>query len=291
MNNTVEKVVNYLNTKANIKDKRVYMSLLYLNRYILKDTVIKDFGMNTTLLKDYDWLEILNKEVAFKLMDSKNIHLFLDNKYNQIEKHHSKKLVTITKEHFSNIGMYEALKDKEINIFIKLLDTLEITLDNIFEIYTRINMPDRNKNDFFTPIDLCNGIAKISAYQNIENKQVISISDITCGIGNLLYTTYKEIKSKNKDIVIEIFGNDLDRSYYSFAMSIFNLFNMKNSYFDNKNAFTEYPLFNDKKMDLAVGNPPFGDMLDSDYLHILSNNEKNLSKSQLRALKKLREVA
>lgn len=286
MKNTVKEVVNYLNTKSNIKDKRVYMSLLYLNRYILKDTVIKDFRAYSTLYKDYDWLEILNKQVVFKLIDSKNINLFLDNKYNQLEKYYSKKIVNITKEHFNNIGLYEALKDKNIDDFIKLIDTLEITIDNIFEIYTQINMPDRKKNDFFTPIDICNGISKIVSYKNIDKKEMISISDIACGIGNILYTTYKEIKAKNKNIKIEVFGNDLDTTYYSFAMSIFNLFNMENSYFENKNAITEYPLFGAKKMDIFVGNPPFCQMANSDYLHILKSADINkLSKSQIKERK------
>ena len=44
MKNNTNNIVDYINKNTNLKDKRVYMSLLYLNKYILKDTVIKDFG-------------------------------------------------------------------------------------------------------------------------------------------------------------------------------------------------------------------------------------------------------
>jgi len=285
--NTVETIVSYLNINANIKDKRVYMSLLYLNRYILKDTVIKDFGANSKLFDDSHWLKILNKRCVFPLKNAENIKIFLDRKLNTLQSVYGTKLVEVTRTHYKNIGLYQALNDENINTFIQLMDTLEITVDDIFDIYTQINMPDKSKNDFFTPLDICSGISKISAYKNIEDKQTISIYDPTCGVGNLLYTTFKEIKTKNANIKVEVFGNDLDKTYYSFAMSIFNLFNFENSYFENKNILTEYPLFNNKKMDLIISNPPFGKSISNcDYLKILKTANKSvLTKSQLKLLK------
>jgi len=287
MKNTIETIVTYINKNTNIKDKRVYMSLLYLNRYILKDTVMRDFGNRSNELAD-SWLKLLNEKCVFPLKDSKNIELFLEHKFDVLKNVYGVKVVNITKSKFKKIGLYTALADKNINQFIKLLDTLEITIDDIFEIYTRVNMPDKNNMDFFTPMDICTGIGKIASHKDIELKGKISVYDGACGVGNVLYSTYKELKQKNNDIKIEIFGNDIDEMYSTFAESIFKLFNQGNSYFENKNVLLE-KVFIGKKMDIVVGNPPFGLkqwVPDEEYMNIFNNNQEHLTKAQKKLFEK-----
>ena len=132
-----------------------------------------------------------------------------------------------------------SLKDKKINEFISLIDNSEFSLDDIFDIYTQIITPNRYRNDFFTPMDLCNAMAKFIICEN--PKKTISIYDPTCGVGNLLYAKFKEMITTNPNLDIEVFGNDRDSCYSSFANAMFHLFHYK-AYFENKNILTSQDL-------------------------------------------------
>lgn len=284
MKNNTNNIVDYINKKTNLKDKRVYMSLLYLNKYILKDTVIKDFGKISKKLTDNNWLEIMNSEGSLLPMVSvENINIFLERKFRMYDNAFGKDFTTMVKENFENIGLFEVLKDTiNTNKFIKFIDTQSFILDDIFDIYSQINSPDRNKNDFFTPFDLCNGIAKLNT-RDWSNKKEVKVYDCCCGIGNLLYSTFKEIKENYPDLKIVIFGNDIDKTYYSFSNSLFNLFNQNNSYFSNENILRNYTTFGRVNMDLIVGNPPFGAISTEDYDYImLKNGDKNKTPQQIK---------
>ncbi len=67
----------------------------------------------------------------------------------------------------------------------------------------------------------------------------------------------------NTNLNIEVFGNDRDSCYSSFANSIFHLFHNR-AYFENKNILTE-DVFPGKKMDIIISNSPFGAISKSDY--------------------------
>lgn len=105
---------------------------------------------------------------------------------------------------------------------------------------------------------------------------------------NLAMANNIKKQEKNNDIKIEIFGNDIDEMYSTFAESIFNLFNQGNSYFENKNVLLE-KVFIGKKMDIVIANPPFGLkqwVSDEEYMNIFNNNQEHLTKAQKRLLKK-----
>lgn len=284
----VESIVKFLNTKTNLKDKRIYMSLFYIQKNILKDTIMRDFRIFENQLTDNEWLEILNQKAIFPLKNSANIKLYVEHKLDVLKKIHGEKISRLTKRKWTEIGLYQALDDKDTDKLIKLMDSLAVTIDDIFEIYSQINAPDKNKNDFFTPMDISNSVANIATAITIKNKKNISIFDGACGIGNLLYSTYKQIKRKNQNITIEVFGNDLDTTYATFAESMFNLFNQNNSYLENKNFITEYQkIFPGKKMDIVIANPPFGQALtNKQYTDILQKNQDSLTKAQTQQLKK-----
>jgi len=296
MSNTVNKIVDYINKNTSKKDKRIYMSLLYINKYILKDTVIKDYSLQgidiDSNITSNEWLKIFNQPCIFELKSVKNINQFLDKKFELWDTLYGKNFTeNKVKIHFDNIGLFEVLKDtKNTNNFINFIDKIEYTLDDIFEIFTQINSPDRNKNDFFTPMDMCNLISKIQVNSIVEQES-IKVCDITCGIGNILYTTFKDIKKKFPNQKVLIFGNDLDSLYSSYCNSLFSLFNKNNSFFENKNVLTEYPLFGGEKMDIFVGNPPFGSVKQEDYEHMILHNvnDNQLNPKQLKYKKKLLE--
>lgn len=257
------KIVNYINTKTSLNDKRYYMSLLYFAKYYLKELNIQYYLNRGYDVSKFDnhWLEILNEKSQNYLHSSERINSFLKYKFNLWEKTYGSDYAKKVKRHYENIGLFEVLKDKNINKFISLIDNSEFSLDDIFDIYTQIITPNRYRNDFFTPMDLCNAMAKFIICEN--PKKTISIYDPTCGVGNLLYAKFKEMITTNPDLDIEVFGNDRDSCYSSFANAMFHLFHYK-AYFENKNVLTE-DVFPGKKMDIIISNPPFGAISKSDY--------------------------
>lgn len=259
---STNRIINYINTKTSLSDKRYYMSLLYFAKYYIKELNIQYFsknGYDISKLGNH-WLEILNEKSQNYLHSRERINTILENKFELWTKLYGPDYVKKVKVHYENIGLFSVLKDKNINEFISLIDNSKFSLDDIFDIYTQVITPNRYRNDFFTPMDLCNSLAKFC--QEIT-KDSISIYDPTCGIGNLLYAKFKELKTEYPNLDIEVFGNDRDSCYSSFANSMFHLFHNK-AYFENKNVLTE-DVFPGKKMDIILSNPPFGAISKSDY--------------------------
>ncbi len=256
------KIINYINEKTSLSDKRYYVSLLYFAKYYIKELNIQYFfnkGYDVSKLENH-WLKILNEKSQNYLHSKERIYIILENKFELWTKLYGSNYVNQVKQHYENIGLFSVLKDKNINEFISLIDNSKFSLDDIFDIYTQVITPNRYRNDFFTPMDLCNSLAKFGPK---ITKDSISIYDPTCGIGNLLYAKFKELKTKYPNLDIEVFGNDRDSCYSSFANSMFHLFHNK-AYFENKNILTE-DVFPSKKMDIIISNPPFGAISKSDY--------------------------
>ncbi len=281
-NNSVNKIVEYITSKTKMKDKRAYMSLLFINKYIIKDMLLQQvasYSDDVEAIENLDWLFILNQDESnTHLVSVKKTEKYLENKFKVWSQTFPKELVADIRENFTNIGLYDVLKEsKDTDKFIRFLDTCNFTINDIFEIYSRINFPDRQKNDFFTPLDLCNLTSKIAIANN--KKENIKICDITCGVGNMLYTTYKELKNDNPDSNISVYGIDFEISYVSFTRSIFHLFT-NDVNIACCNALTNDP-FNGVKMDIFVGNPPFGRIDEETYTHLLKQeNPANLIGSQ-----------
>lgn len=260
---STNRIINYINTKTSLNDKRYYMSLLYFAKYYIKELNIQYFsknGYDISKLGNH-WIEILNEKSQNYLHSRERINTILENKFELWTKLYGPDYVKKVKVHYENIGLFSVLKDKNINEFISLIDNSKFSLDDIFDIYTQIITPNRYRNDFFTPMDLCNAMAKFIICEN--PKKTISIYDPTCGVGNLLYAKFKEMITTNPDLDIEVFGNDRDSCYSSFANAMFHLFHYK-AYFENKNVLTE-DVFPGKKMDIIISNPPFGAISKSDY--------------------------
>lgn len=255
-------IINYINKNTSLKDKRLYMSLLYFAKYYIKELTIQYYaskGADVSKL-DNHWFEILNDKSQNYLHSSERINSILENKFKLWTKLYGKNFTQRVKKNYENIGLFAVLKDKNIDEFISLLDNSKFSLDDIFDIYTQVITPNRYANDFFTPMDLCNSLAK---FEDTIKKDSVSIYDPTCGIGNLLYAKFKELRTNYPNLDIEVFGNDRDSCYSSFADAMFHLFHNK-AYFENKDILIE-DAFPGKKMDIIIANPPFGAISKNDY--------------------------
>ena len=58
------RIVNYINTKTSLNDKRYYMSLLYFAKYIIKDLSLKYLEQQKIriLPSSNYWLDLLNEK-------------------------------------------------------------------------------------------------------------------------------------------------------------------------------------------------------------------------------------
>jgi hypothetical protein len=129
------RIVNYINTKTKLNDKRYYMSLLYFAKYIIKDLSLKylDQQKIRILPSSNYWLDLLNEKSKNHLYSSERINSFLEYKFNLWEKIYGLDYVKKAKRHYENIGLFEVLKDRNINEFISLIDNSEFSLDDWVE--------------------------------------------------------------------------------------------------------------------------------------------------------------
>lgn len=112
---------------------------------------------------------------------------------------------------------------KERDLFPKILTALvneyekaEELTDILGNVYENLNLTKKGVAQFFTPLDVCSVMAKITidkdeSEKTIKEKGYISVSDPACGSGRNLYALYTELLDNginNKKIFL--IGDDID---------------------------------------------------------------------------------
>lgn len=171
-----------------------------------------------------------------------------------------------------------------------------IDLVDLFEL---LNPSDRYLNDFFTPNDVSEFIGDLMIGQQIEKlkeKSEVNLFDITMGISRLLIHTFYKIKTQMKNMKINIYGIDLNLQFTIFSSSVLELINFNNNTCICGNSLLIKPNF--PKMDIIVGNPPFGKMNKGDLEKIIQidnynggNRIMNSSNSIKNMNKKLKQLS
>ena len=124
------------------------------------------------------------------------------------------------KEYLRIINKYS---DEEKELFPKILTALvneytkaEEPVDILGDIYENLNLTKKGSAQFFTPLDVCKVMAKITidkdqSEKSIKERGYINVSDPACGSGRNLYAAYSELLdngiSNNKILLV---GDDLD---------------------------------------------------------------------------------
>ena len=124
------------------------------------------------------------------------------------------------KEYLRIINKYS---DEEKELFPKILTALvneytkaEEPIDILGDIYENLNLIKKGAAQFFTPLDVCKVMAKITidkdqSEKSIKERGYINVSDPACGSGRNLYAAYSELLdngiSNNKILLV---GDDLD---------------------------------------------------------------------------------
>lgn len=124
------------------------------------------------------------------------------------------------KEYLRVISKYT---DEEKQLFPKILVSLfneyataETPTDILGDIYEKLNLTKKGAAQFFTPLSVCEMMAKVIIDKNGSKKSVeehgyVSVSDPSCGSGRNIYAAYSELLENgidNKDILLV--GDDLD---------------------------------------------------------------------------------
>lgn len=123
-------------------------------------------------------------------------------------------------EYLRIINKYE---ENERNLFPQILVALvneyekaEEPIDILGDIYEELGLTKKGSAQFFTPIEVCKVMAKLTinkeeSKKKIDEKGYINISDPSCGSGRNLYAAYSELLDSGIDsnkILIE--GDDID---------------------------------------------------------------------------------
>lgn len=124
------------------------------------------------------------------------------------------------KEYLRIINKYS---DEEKDLFSKIpvalvneYEKAEEPIDVLGDIYENLYLIKKGAAQFFTPIEICKVMAKMTIDKNssekaIEERGYVSVSDPACGSGRNLYAAYSELLDKginNNKILLE--GDDLD---------------------------------------------------------------------------------
>lgn len=124
------------------------------------------------------------------------------------------------KEYLRIINKYSK---EERDLFPKILvalvneyETAEAPIDILGDIYEDLNLIKKGTAQFFTPLDVCKAMAKVTidkdeSKKEIEKRGYVNVSDPACGSGRNLYAIYSELLDNNIDNnKIILVGDDID---------------------------------------------------------------------------------
>ena len=113
--------------------------------------------------------------------------------------------------------------DEERELFPQILTSLveeyekaKEPIDILGDIYENLELTKKGSAQFFTPLEVCKVMAKITidkeeSKKKIDEKGYINVSDPTCGSGRNLYAAYSELLDNGIDSnKILIQGDDID---------------------------------------------------------------------------------
>ena len=116
----------------------------------------------------------------------------------------------------------------------------------------------RKAGEFYTPQQVSKILAKIVT---LDKQHIKNAYDPTCGSGSLLLRIEKEARLNTPeahDVLIELYGQELNRTTYNLARMNMILHGVHFSRFDIKQEDTlEHPQHQEMQFEAVVANPPF----------------------------------
>ena len=133
----------------------------------------------------------------------------------------------------------------------------------------------KKAGEFYTPQQVSKVLAKLVA---LGRDRVRNVYDPTCGSGSLLLRVEKEVRkciAHDEDILIELYGQELNRTTYNLARMNMIMHGVHFSRFDIRQEDTlEKPQHLGKRFEAVVANPPFSSRWRGDENPIHSDDDR-----------------
>lgn len=161
-------------------------------------------------------------------------------------------------------GIINDLKNKQALFgYVKAWAEIDLSPYNNAEITTLeehikhrwADMSADTAGEQYTPYDIISLISKLILTNDLSNRKVLSLYDMTCGGGNMLFGVADKLAKQYPDKIIKTYGQELNGSLYALA-KIESMFR-ENSKIKDGNTLTDNK-FLDVKMDFVIANPPYG---------------------------------
>lgn len=277
----------------NITQEQIF---LYINNSYMKESKEEMEGYSDFIKSVRDKSKLISIENVIKEVD-----LFLEGCEKYYPKSLSKRIINNWNEFGYSVVKKEYLQNKMgIEKVVNYIDEVnDFDVMDLVDLYELLNPSDRFLNDFFTPNDVSEFIGKIMTIQQIEklNKlEEVNLYDPSLGVSRLVIHTFYKIKTQFRTKKINIYGVDINSHFVVFSSSVLELINFNNNTCICGNTLFIEPNF--PKMDIIVGNPPFGKMSKNDLEKLIQidnynngNRIKNSSSSILNINKKLKQLS
>ena len=267
--------------EENIDNKEVWK---YLKRpvetYNFNDMKLKKDSNDETSILNFltECMEVIDNSNSFKIGDrfiKKSVKLYsegIEKKEVMIENLLS--LVYILNVHLpkncdlhyqyktSILGLNTIFNEIENNnqVVVKIIKKFD-EIDNLdvfdlINIFTRTKSINNKLQDHFTPFQICDGLSKLICKKENSSGSTKTISDLCCGVGNLLISSFYRQKSLNETQDVICVGQDLNEKYIFFAESLMELINEGNNVFYVGSTITGYLKNNTKSKSYTYGENP-----------------------------------
>jgi hypothetical protein len=277
----------------NIPQEQIFS---YLNNSYMKESKEKMEGYFDFIKSIRDSSKLISIEKVVKEVDD-----FLDECKKYYPKTLSKRIIDNWNEFGYPVVKKEYLQNKiGIEKVVNYIDEVnDFDVIDIVDLYELLNPSGRFLNDFFTPNEVGEFMGKLMTIQQIEKLselKEVNLYDPAFGISRLIIHSFYKIKTQFKTKKINIYGVDINSHFVVFSSSILELINFGNNTCVCGNTLFIEPNF--PKMDIIVGNPPFGKMSKYDLGKLIQidnynngNRIKNSSNSVLNINKNLKQLS
>lgn len=267
--------------EENIDNKEVWK---YLKRpvetYNFNDMKLKKDSNDETSILNFltECMEVIDNSNSFKIGDrfiKKSVKLYsegIEKKEVMIENLLS--LVYILNVHLpkncdlhyqyktSILGLNTIFNEIENNnqVVVKIIKKFDeihnLDVFDLINIFTRTKSINNKLQDHFTPFQICDGLSKLICKKENSSDSTKTISDLCCGVGNLLISSFYRQKSLNETQDVICVGQDINEKYIFFAESLMELINEGNNVFYVGSTITGYLKNNTKSKSYTYGENP-----------------------------------
>ena len=248
---------------------------------------LKDLKINLSyaVLPEYSWSELISKIADYKIKASDYQDMF--DAFRENATQNSSEAESLA-DIFSDMNLGDMRLGSDINERARALNEIVLMIDDfnfkdesghdiLGDVYEYLigefaANAGKKGGEFYTPHEVSQILAKITALNKSNNGEQFRVYDPTMGSGSLLLTVQKELTSERDSGKVEFHGQELNATTYNLArmnlmMHDVNYSNMKLKRGDTLSA-VDWPSIEENgvqsplRFDAVVANPPYSQQWD-----------------------------